>query len=123
MRAVGGDVLNEFGGAGDGFPVDAGVVGNDGAGVEVGEGGEGALEEVHGFGIVIIVDHGRADVHGYVLSYCECVEFAEEGEGLVFGEAGGEFGQGLGGEADGLYFVAFTFEFDYGSVEDSEDFG
>ena len=84
MRAVGGDVLDEFAGAGDGFPVDAGVVGDDGAGVEVREGGESALEEVHGFGIIGVVHHCGTDVSGYFFFYGELVEFAQEGEGLVF---------------------------------------
>ena len=123
VRAVGGDVLTSSRGAGDGLPVDAGVVGDDGAGVEVRQGGESALEEVHGCGVVVVVEHGGADVGGDFFFYGELVEFAEEGEGLVFGEAGGEVGEGLGGEADGFYFVALGFEFGFGFVEDGEGFG
>ena len=52
-----------------------------------------------------------------------CIELAEEGEGLVFGHAGGEFGERLGGEANGFYFVALGFEFGFGFVEDGEGFG
>ena len=64
VGAVSGDVLDEFGGAGDGLPVNAGFVGDDGAGVEVREGGESALEEVHGCGVVGVVEHCGADVGG-----------------------------------------------------------
>ena len=69
VRAVGGDVLDEFAGAGDGLPVDAGVVGDDGAGVEVRQGGESALEEVHGLRIIGVVEHGGADVGVDVFFY------------------------------------------------------
>ena len=69
MWAVGCDVLNELGGAGDGLPMYAGFVGDDGAGVEVREGGESSLEEVHGGRIVVVVEHRGADVAAYILFY------------------------------------------------------
>ena len=109
VRAVGGDVLDEFGGAGDGLPVDAGVVGDDGAGVEV---RRGWRERARG-GAWLWDRRCRGAWRGrcWRLTFsftASCVEFAEEGEGLVFGEAGGEFGEGLGGEADGFDFVALA---------------
>ncbi len=48
--AVVGDVLYQLGGAADGLPVDAGLVGDDGVALNAGEGGEGDLEQVHGGG-------------------------------------------------------------------------
>src|ERR1700723_1631202 len=62
VRAVSRDVLDQFSGAGDGLPVDARVVGDDGAGVEVRQGGERALEQMHGGRIVGVVKHGWTDV-------------------------------------------------------------
>jgi hypothetical protein len=56
--------LDERAGAGDGLPVDARVIGDDGAGVEVRQGGESAPEEVHGCGVVGVMEHGGAYVGG-----------------------------------------------------------
>ena len=44
VRAVGGDVLDEFAGAGDALPVNPGIVGDDGACVQVRQGGESAFK-------------------------------------------------------------------------------
>ena len=66
---MGGDVLDEFTGAGDGLPVDAGFIRDDGAGVEMRQGGESALEEVHGCGVVVVVKHGGADVGVHFFFY------------------------------------------------------
>jgi len=62
--------------------VDARVVRDDGAGVEVRQGGESALEEVHGCWVVGVVEHCGADVGVDYFLYGELVELAEEGEGL-----------------------------------------
>jgi hypothetical protein len=54
--------------------------------VEVREGEENAVEELHGCGVVGVVEHSGADVGGDIFFYGECVKLAEEGEGLFFGE-------------------------------------
>jgi hypothetical protein len=69
------------------------------------------------------VEHGGADVGGEVFFGGELVELLEEVERLGFGEAGGELGEGLGGDADGLDLVAGGLELRLRFAEGAEGFG
>ncbi len=73
--------------------------------------------------IVGVMQHGGANVGDEVLFDRELVELTDEGEGLIFGEAGDELGEWLGGDADGLHFVAGGLKLRLGFAQNDERVG
>jgi len=58
-RTVHGDVLHEFSGAANCFPMNSGFLSNDRAGLDIWQGREHPFEEVHARGIIVIVEQRR----------------------------------------------------------------
>src|SRR5665213_964954 len=118
-----GDVLHQFRRAMNRLPMNASLIGNDGIGLDVWQGGEDKLQQMHGRGIVSVMDHGWSDIGEEFLFDGKLVEPGEKSECLLIGHAGDKFAQRLCGQTKGLHLVAGGFKFALCHAQDNESIG
>src|SRR4029077_2534106 len=94
-RTVLGDILHEFGGATNCFPMDSCIIGNDAAAFDVWKSRKHRFEKVHGGGIVAVMQHRRSNIGQEFLLDGEFVKLLKKGQRLFRREAGDEFRQRL----------------------------
>src|SRR6476660_1953657 len=118
--AVLAEILHEFGGAANCFPVNSSFVCDDRAGRNVWERREGSFEEVHRGRVISVAQHPRSNVQQKVLPCGEFIQLRKEGQRLFLRQAGDEFRQWLRRQTHSLYFVAGGFKFGLYSLQHSE---
>src|ERR1700704_6904169 len=111
MWTVFADILYEFSGATNCFPMNASFVCDDCTGLHVRKSRERPFEEVHRGRIIGVVKASRSHVRQEILLYGEFVKLAKKDQRLVLRHAGDEFSQRLSRHAHTLYFVTGGFEF------------
>ena len=110
VRAVVGHVAHELRGLADRLPVDAVVVGDDRARVEVRQGRKHLCKQMHRSRIVGVVQHRGPDVRGESVLLRQIVERLEEHERLLIRKALHELRERLRHDAHGLRLVAVARE-------------